>query len=62
MVRQQDGSRLGKVFAPRFPEKLKIVPNKTVDNTTNFERTYDGRPVTEAETFVFDAVGWTSQK
>lgn len=62
MVREQDGKRLGKVFTPRFREKVKTVSEESADGTSTTKITYDGRAATDVEAYVFEAAGWVSQR
>ena len=58
MVREQTGNRLGRVFSPRYREKVKSVSERTRDGNWVTRTTYDGRPATEAELFVFLRLNW----
>lgn len=60
-VREQTGKRLGKVFAPRFREKVQSVVEQARDGTWVTKTSYDGRPATEAELFVFVELNWCDQ-
>jgi hypothetical protein len=58
MVREQNGKRLGKVFAPRHREKYRSVTEETSDGKTVTRQTYDKRPVTAVEAYLFDLLNW----
>jgi hypothetical protein len=58
MVRDLDGKRLGKVFTPRSPEKFRNAYKRNADDEEVVTPTYDGRPLTEIEAYVFRLAGW----
>jgi len=62
MVREQKGTRLGKVFSPRLREKLKRLSKTTADGGSVATTTYDGRPLTEAEAYVFAILEWVPEE
>jgi hypothetical protein len=62
MVREQKGARLGKVFSPRLCEKFKRLSKTTADGGSVSTTTYDGRPLTDAEAYVFEILDWVPKE
>jgi hypothetical protein len=62
MVREQKGTRLGKVFSPRLREKFKRMTQTASDGASVSTTTYDGRPLTEAEACAFEMAEWVPEE